>query len=238
MTAPLRTAGQYAIVSGRNTKKKDDLPRKKKPGSLMRDRIKLVAEELLVKHGYRGLSFRQIAEILNTTRANLHYHFGSKEGLVEEVLEDYTIATLDRYRNVLTDSTTTLRMKVQAIIESTRARYQHYNPNGDHGNPWSLMTRLRSDSEALNDKMRNRLDAVLREFELLISVGVRTTVQSGELVADTPQEQVTRLLVTIVHYAGLVTRDNGRFGRLVELWDAALSTIERAYGRPPRKRKN
>lgn len=204
----------------------------------MRDQIKLVAEELLVRYGYRGLSFRQISEILNTTRANLHYHFGSKEGLVEEVLDDYTAATMGRYRDVLTDSTTTLRMKAQAIVDLNLQRYKHYNPDGDNGNPWSLMTRLRSDSDALNDKMRNRLEAVLREFEVLVGVGVRTTVQSGELLAETPQDQVALQLVTIIHYAGLVTRDNGRFGRLPELWDATLTTIERAYGGRAKKRKS
>jgi TetR/AcrR family transcriptional regulator, transcriptional repressor for nem operon len=203
----------------------------------MRDQIKQVAEELLVKHGYRGLSFRQISEILNTTRANLHYHFGSKDGLVEEVLEDYAAATLERYRDVLTDSTTTLREKARAIVEMNLVRYRRYNPGGDHGNPWSLMTRLRSDSEALNEKMRSRLEAVLREFEVLVRVGVRTTVQSGELASDTPQEQVALQLVTIIHYAGLVTRDSGSFARLPDLWDATLTTIERAYGSRPKKRK-
>ncbi len=205
-------------------------------GQTMRSQIKLVAEELLVKHGYRGLSFRQIAEILNTTRANLHYHFGSKEGLVEEVLEDYTTSTMNRYRDVLTDTTTTLRTKIDAIIKLNRERYQKYNPDGDHGNPWSLMTRLRNDSDALNDKMRNRLQAVMREFEMLVSVGVRAAVQSGELLPDTPQQQVVIQLVTIIHYAGLVTRDNGRFGRLPELWDAALTAIYGTYGRKPKAR--
>ena len=203
----------------------------------MRDQIKQVAEELLVKHGYRGLSFRQISEILNTTRANLHYHFGSKEGLVEEVLEDYAGVTLERYRDILGDSTSTLREKARAIVEMNQERYRRYNPGGDHGNPWSLMTRLRSDTDALNDKMRMRLEAVLREFEVLVRIGVRTTVQSGELMPETPQEQVALQLVTIIHYAGLVTRDSGTFSRLPELWDATLTTIERAYGNRPRKRK-
>lgn len=204
----------------------------------MRQQIKLVAEELLVKHGYRGLSFRQIAEILNTTRANLHYHFGSKEGLVEEVLEDYATATMERYRDVLTDSRTTLRQKAQAILDMNLARYRQYNPNGDDGSPWSLMTRLRSDSEALNDKMRNRLEGVMKEFDMLTRVCVRTTVQSGELAPDTPQEQVTLQLATIMHYAGLVTRDSQKFGRLPDLWDATLTTIERAYGTRPAKKRN
>lgn len=207
-------------------------------GQTMRAQIKLVAEELLVKHGYRGLSFRQIAEILNTTRANLHYHFGSKDGLVEEVLEDYTVSTMNRYRDVLTDTTTTLRTKIEAIIKLNRERYLKYNPDGDHGNPWSLMTRLRSDSDALNDKMRNRLQAVMREFEMLVSVGVRAAVQSGELQPDTPQEHIVIQLVTIIHYAGLVTRDNGKFGRLTDLWDATLTGIDRAYGRKAKPRKS
>lgn len=204
-------------------------------GQSMRIQIKQVAEELLVKHGYRGLSFRQIAEILNTTRANLHYHFGSKEGLVEEVLEDYATLTMNRYRDVLTDTTTSLRMKVEAIIRLNHERYQKYNPDGDHGHPWSLMTRLRSDSDALNDKLRVRLQAVMREFEMLVSVAVRAAVQSGELQPDTPQQQIVIQLVTIIHYAGLVTRDNGKFGRLTDLWDATLTVIEKAYGRKPKK---
>lgn len=204
-------------------------------GQSMRIQIKQVAEELLVKHGYRGLSFRQIAEILNTTRANLHYHFGSKESLVEEVLEDYATLTMNRYRDVLTDTTTSLRMKVEAIIRLNHERYQKYNPDGDHGHPWSLMTRLRSDSDALNDKLRVRLQAVMREFEMLVSVAVRAAVQSGELQPDTPQQQIVIQLVTIIHYAGLVTRDNGKFGRLTDLWDATLTVIEKAYSRKPKK---
>lgn len=199
----------------------------------MREQIKQIAEELLVKHGFRGLNFRQIAEVLNTTRANLHYHFGSKEGLVEEVLDEYATRTMDMYRDVLTNPQTTLREKSRAIVEMARARYKRYNPTGDQGNPWSLMTRLRSDSDALNDTMRNRLQAVTTEFELLSRIAVKTAVQAGQLRADTPQENVMILFATILHYQGLVTRDNGKFGRLVTLWESTLDTIEGTYGSAP-----
>ena len=59
----------------------------------MRDQIKDLARELLIKHGYRGVSFGDLAEALETTRANIHYHFGNKERLVEEVLEEYIDVT-------------------------------------------------------------------------------------------------------------------------------------------------
>jgi AcrR family transcriptional regulator len=202
----------------------------------MRVQIKQIAEELLVKYGFRGLNFRQIAEILNTTRANLHYHFGSKEGLVEEVLEEYATKTMNSYRDVLTDSKTSLRSKSRAIVEMARVRYKRYNPTGDHGNPWSLMMRLRSDSDALNDVMRSRLQAVTTEFELLVRIAVKNSVQSGDLRADAPQEKITIQFATIIHYQGLVTRDSGKFGRLVDLWEATLDAIEGTYGGAPAAR--
>ncbi|WP_431153231.1 TetR/AcrR family transcriptional regulator [Acidovorax facilis] len=196
----------------------------------MREQIKQIAEELLVKHGYRGLNFRQIAEALNTTRANLHYHFGSKEGLVEAVLDEYATRTMDSYRDVLTDPSTTLRAKSRTIIEMARSRYKRYNPTSDEGEPWSLMTRLRSDSDALSDTMRNRLQAVTSEFELLSRLAVKAAVQSGELRPDTPQDGVTVLITTVLHYQGLITRDVGRFTRLVELWESTLDAIYGAWG--------
>jgi hypothetical protein len=63
-----------------------------------------------------------------------------------------------------------------------------------------------------------------------VRVGVRGAVQSGELVAEAPQEQLVIQLVNVIHYAGSVTRDHGNFRRLADLWEATLSTIERAYG--------
>lgn len=199
----------------------------------MREQIKQIAEEMLVNHGYRGLNFRQIAEVLNTTRANLHYHFGSKEGLVEVVLDEYAARTMDSYRDVLTDPKTSLRDKSRAIVQMAHARYKRYNPVRDQGNPWSLMTRLRSDSDALNDTMRNRLQEVTTEFDLLSRIAVKAAVQSGELRADTPQDGVRIQIATVLHYQGLVTRDNGSFTRLVDLWRATLDAIEGAYGNPP-----
>src|SRR3977135_2616125 len=59
----------------------------------MRDRVKELALEFLIKHGYRGVSFGDLADALETTRANIHYHFGNKDGLVEAVLEDYVDVT-------------------------------------------------------------------------------------------------------------------------------------------------
>jgi AcrR family transcriptional regulator len=196
----------------------------------MRDKIKATAADLIVKYGYRGVSFREIAEILSTTRANLHYHFGNKSGLVEEVLDDYARGTLERYANIWTNPESTLREKVAATVAFNRERYNKFNASGDKGNPWSLMIRLRSDRDALTPKMQSILQTTSHEFESLVRIAVSLAVHSGELVPDAPQQQIVIQLATIIHYAGSVTRDAGRFSRLSDLWEATLATIETAYG--------
>jgi len=51
----------------------------------MKTEILHCAEQQLMRGGYKKLNFATIAEQLNTTRANLHYHFKNKETLAIEV---------------------------------------------------------------------------------------------------------------------------------------------------------
>ena len=55
----------------------------------MRDTIIQLAEQQLMSGGYGKLNFATIAKELNTTRANLHYHFKNKESLAIEVTTQY-----------------------------------------------------------------------------------------------------------------------------------------------------
>ncbi len=55
----------------------------------MRDEILNLAELQLKAGGYHNLSFTEIAKELNTTRANLHYHFKNKESLALEAIHKY-----------------------------------------------------------------------------------------------------------------------------------------------------
>lgn len=200
----------------------------------MREQIKHTAEELLIRHGYRGFNFRSIAEELGTTRANLHYHFKNKDGLVLEVLDEYASRTIALYEVVWADPITSLREKVKLTNEHARVRYKQFNTPKDTGASWSLMIRLRSDADALTPAMQSILQNATREFERLVRIGVRLSINSGELAADAPEEDIVVLLSNNIHYAGSVTRDHANFGRLEKLWQASINLIEKAYaGRTP-----
>jgi len=50
-----------------------------------RERILGVAETLFARHGFAGASLRQVTATAKVNLAAVNYHFGSKDGLIEEV---------------------------------------------------------------------------------------------------------------------------------------------------------
>ena len=50
-----------------------------------RERILGVAEALFARHGFAGASLRQVTATAKVNLAAVNYHFGSKDGLIEEV---------------------------------------------------------------------------------------------------------------------------------------------------------
>ena len=51
-----------------------------------KDQILDVAERAIAQHGYAGTTLRQIVNQANVNLAAVHYHFGSKEGLLRAVM--------------------------------------------------------------------------------------------------------------------------------------------------------
>ena len=58
------------------------------------------AKQALLDTGYAGLSTRRIAEAAGVPLSQIHYHFGSKQGLVLEILEEENRRLLERQRSL------------------------------------------------------------------------------------------------------------------------------------------
>ncbi|HSJ84999.1 MAG TPA: TetR/AcrR family transcriptional regulator [Acidimicrobiia bacterium] len=58
------------------------------------------AKQALLDSGYSGLSTRKIAVAAGVPLSQIHYHFGSKQGLVLEVLEEENRKLLDRQKGM------------------------------------------------------------------------------------------------------------------------------------------
>ncbi len=195
-----------------------------------KEEIKRVTVALLLRHGYQGLRFRDIAETLGTTRANIHHHYGNKLNLCEEVIVEYVQGTLESWSANWTGAGT-LAEKIEGMMEANRARYLVSNPTGDTAHPWSLIGRMRLERDTIGPRARQALVEFGVTLDRLVLFGVGQAIASGELSADAPKEDIALQLVAVADSAGFITQDGGDFRRLEQLYRSISRIVHHAYGR-------
>lgn len=195
-------------------------------GTETRQAIKDTALELLVRHGYRGTSFGDISAALGTTRANIHYHFGNKQALVDEVLGDYMQATLSALRGVWLAQGTGLAGQIEAMIGYSRARFLHFNPAGTEGRNWSLISGLRQDADLLGSTGQKMLGHFGTELSALFATALSEAGRRGELAPHIRPDDAALLLAAIADNAAPITLGEGGFARLEEAYRGLRRMIE------------
>jgi TetR/AcrR family transcriptional repressor of nem operon len=188
--------------------------------------IKDTALELLVRHGYRGTSFADISAALGTTRANIHYHFGNKQALVDEVLDDYMQATVAALRAVWSAEGSSLAEQVDAMISYSRGRFLHFNPTGSEGQNWSLISRLRQDADLLGPRGRRMLGHFGIELSALFDDALSAAGRRGELAPNVAPADAALLLAAIADNAAPITLAEGGFERLERTYRSLRQMIE------------
>ena len=193
-----------------------------------RDAIKTLALQLLIQQGFRGLNFRDIAEGLDITRANIHYHFGNKQMLVEEVLTDYVEGTLAALAGIwMTDRS--FVTKIDAMIAYSKDRYRRQNPPGTSGRPWSLISRLRQDTDLLTPAGHEALQRFGVEMARILRGSIEDAKAQGEFSADLPVEDVALQLATLASNAAPITIEASGFERLERLYLSYANLVLQAY---------
>lgn len=200
----------------------------------MREKIKKVATELLIKHGFHGMSFRDVAERCDITTTNIHYHFGSKQQLVEEVLGDYVEEAAARHRSIWLDESLSLTDKLRGVVTYNHERYRRFNRGRVHGRPWSLIGRLRLDSDVLSPAARESLSSFTRTVHEAIAEAFAHAAEVGELAPEAPREDLALLVMNLVNSSSVFTQDAGSFDRLEQFFGAFQRVILDLYLLPKR----
>lgn len=198
----------------------------------MRQSIKQVATRLLIVHGLNGMSFRDIALELGITTTSIHYHFGNKHGLVNEVVADYVAEVEARHRAIWLAPDRTLAEKLRQLVDYNWERYQQVNKGRDGGNTWSLIGRMRLESQSLTEDARQNLASFTTMLHELIRTAVDDAWRRGELDEATPRQDLAFLILNIVNSSSVFTHGVGGFDRLELFFDAFSRVILSAYAGP------
>ena len=87
-----------------------------------RSKLLATAARLFARKGYNGVSVRELAKAAGVNLSMISYHFGGKEGLYAEVLNQQ-FATLKRVREIKSMETDPLK-KFEIYVRATVARYR------------------------------------------------------------------------------------------------------------------
>lgn len=69
------------------------------PGT--KHKIFMAAAQLFFKHGYNGVSIREICEETGVSKPTLYYYYGNKEGIYKALVDVGTSLCVDKYREIL-----------------------------------------------------------------------------------------------------------------------------------------
>ena len=202
-----------------------------------RERIKAIAVDLYVLHGYDGFSFGDIAGAIGTTRANIHHHFGNKQKLMAELIDGFSENAAWRIKHHWIEAEVSFAQRLSNQLEDLRIFYHRFNKKRGDRNVWSPLARLRLDLPVLGELATHALEKVNRSYETSLRQAIHKAVQSGEFSQATPVDDVARVLRVFLMSCAPMTQDTGSFdelekmfgalGRTMSAWDAKASRRKR-----------
>jgi len=171
----------------------------------------LAAERLFAERGIEGVALRQVNQAAKQRNMSAaHYHFGSRDGLVEAILR-YRLPGLDDRRRALLEqpsATRDLRFYLQAFVTPLIDELQP-RPEGNH------FIRFMQQYE----RHRGTYDFVRSLTPASVGIYAGIEQQLGYFPAEVRQHRI-QSLINMVHAVLATTEDHLNRG------DIALSSIE------------
>ena len=206
--------------------------RRSESGDAIRQRIKAHATEMFIRHGYNGVTFLDLSKELGINHSLVHYHFGTKAKLAEEVLRDFAESGIRENRVIWGDPSRTLFDKFVQARDRMYHRFVLFNPSGTMQHPTGLVSRFSMDAETISPELRGLVRDTHEALDQCVTDAVRIAVERGELRADAPQHLVMLQISSILFVSGPTARYGWEFTRLDDHFRGALQTLMLAYGGP------
>ncbi len=183
-------------------------PRKTQRKESAQDRILDAAEELLARHGFYGVTIRQVAQHAGVDTALLHYYYGSKRGLFDavfgrraQILNQLRMESLDRYESEAGDN-----MTIEGVTDAFIRPLIDMATEGGPGwrNYFALVAQVNNAPVWGGATMTRYFDPVIHRFIGLLR----------KLLPDTPPEDIYWCFQQLTGAITLTLSQTGRIDRL------------------------
>jgi len=156
--------------------------------------IVAAAMELAAERGWDAVTTRQIAERAGVNQALIHYHFGSKEGLLHAAFEFALRGMFAAPMEALLTAPT-FAEGVADLVRALRAM--------DASNPEALFS-MEALSRAVRDEtVRRSMAALLDEFRTAVAARIQSAQRDGELRPELDPQGTATALAALFDGLGL-----------------------------------
>jgi AcrR family transcriptional regulator len=164
-----------------------------------RERILIEASRLLSLNGYRGTTTRDIAAAVGISQPSLFFHFPTKRAIVEELYRFDLIPALRGFEKLVA-SQGTPGAKLFAMIAGEVHRVMD--------SPFDMRAYI--SFEALNDPDLEPFRDLLRQFDDLTSMLIRSGQESGQFIGGDPWLALQMVSGFLARSNLFLTTDQGR----------------------------
>lgn len=139
---------------------------------------------------------------------------------------DFALAQQEK---IWTNPSLPLRGKILAVIELNRVRYR-FNRNGQGFNPWSLIGRLRLDTDVLSPRGKEALRYLGSELYKYITIAIEQAIANGEIEDRPPVRDAAFLLSNIVNSSSVFSQEAGSFDTLKQFYHSFSRFLFGSHG--------
>ena len=166
------------------------------------DAILSCAQTLIVRGGYNGFSYADIADVVGIRKASIHHHFPAKVDLV--------LALLARYRQQTEEGVQRLEQHISGPYDQLQAYIGYWKTCiGDASAPFCVCALLASELPALPGELALEIRAYFRFLSGWLASVLDRGVQQGVIALDKSSRLEAEVFMASVHGAMLSARAYG-----------------------------
>ncbi|MFP6562493.1 TetR/AcrR family transcriptional regulator [Paraburkholderia sp. B3] len=193
-------------------------------GDLTANRIIAAGRQLIMRRGYNGFSYADVAEAIDIRKASIHHHFPAKTDLV--------IAVLNEWQEAFEADVEALQASGADAIAQLRAYVGHWERCiADDSAPFCVAGMLGAELPSLPEDVAQGVKAFFDSLTAWLEQVLESGVKSDLVKLDSSVYTEAATLVSLVYGAMLAAR---AYGSVALFKDVTGGAVERLV--KPRKR--
>jgi TetR/AcrR family transcriptional regulator, transcriptional repressor for nem operon len=190
-------------------------------GEITAGRILDTGRQLIMRRGYAGFSYADIAEAIDIRKASIHHHFPTKA--------DLAIAVLKQYRELFDTDMVALQTSGADALTQLRAYTGYWEQCiADDSAPFCVAGMLGAELPALPDEVAEAVRAYFENLATWLEHVFASGAQGKQLQLRGTAKSEAATFVSVIYGAMLAARAYRNPGLFKDVADDAIARLVRA----------